>query len=55
MGLTHTAYWGSWLIYNYTIILFITLFIIFKKFNILVDDTNYSDHKKIGKHMTKMF
>ena len=33
-----------------TIILFITLFIIFKKFNILVDNTNYSDHKKIGKH-----
>ncbi len=32
-----------------TIILFTTLFIIFKKFNILVDNTNYSDHKKLGK------
>ena len=31
-----------------SIILFAVIFIIFKKFNILIDDTNYSDHKKIG-------
>jgi len=31
-----------------SIILFAVLFVILKKFNILVDNTNYSDHKKLG-------